>query len=44
MARPYPVAASAAVELALVGPPRRATVVAATSQAAYLVVDDPDQT
>jgi hypothetical protein len=44
MARPYPVAASAAVELALVGPPRRATVVATTSQAAYLVVDDEAET
>jgi hypothetical protein len=44
MARPYPVAASAAVELALVGPPRQAAVVAATAQAAYLTVDDEHQT
>lgn len=44
MARPYPVAASSSVELALVGPPRPATVVAATSQATYLTVDGPDRT
>lgn len=44
MARPYPVAASSSVELALVGPPRSATVVAATRQAVYLCVDDPDRT
>ncbi len=44
MARPYPVAASAAVELALVGPSRPAAVVAATPHATYLAVDDPANT
>ena len=44
MGRPYSVAASSAVELALVGPPRTATVVAATPLATYLMVDDPDNT
>lgn len=44
MGRPYAVAASAAVELVLVGPPHAATVVAATPQAAYLALDDPDGT
>lgn len=39
MGRPYAVAASAAIELVLVGPPRSATVVAATGQAAYLIAD-----
>jgi hypothetical protein len=42
--RPFPVAASAAVELALVGPIRPATVVAATPHAMYLAVDDAEQT
>ncbi|HEX6870445.1 MAG TPA: DUF2877 domain-containing protein, partial [Micromonosporaceae bacterium] len=36
MARPYPVAASTAVEPPLVGPPRPATVVCATPTAVYL--------
>jgi hypothetical protein len=40
MSRPLAVAASAAVELALVGPRRPAVVIAATSQAVYLRVDD----
>jgi hypothetical protein len=44
MARPYSIAASSAVELPLVGPSHTATVVAATSQAAYVAVDDPDRT
>jgi hypothetical protein len=38
--RPYPVAASSAVELALVGPDVPATVVAATPHATYLTVGD----
>jgi Protein of unknown function (DUF2877) len=42
--RPYPVAASSAVELALVGPSRPATVVAATPHATYIEVQDPDRT
>src|SRR5688572_17735578 len=42
--RPYPVAASSAVELALVGPVRPATVIAATPHATYLEVTDPDRT
>lgn len=36
MGRPYPVAASAALELVLVGPPRPATVIATTPHATYL--------
>ena len=44
MGRPYSVAASSAVELALVGPQRTATVVASTPHATYLLVDDPDRT
>jgi hypothetical protein len=44
MGRPYSVAASSAVELALVGPPRPATVVAATPHATYLLVGDPEHT
>jgi hypothetical protein len=44
MGRPFPVAASAAVELALVGPARPATVVASTTHAMYLAVDDVAQT
>ncbi len=44
MARPYSVAASSAVELALVGPVRTATVVASMPQATYFQVADPDQT
>jgi hypothetical protein len=40
MGRPYLVAASAAVERALVGPTRPATVVAATDSAVYFAVDD----
>jgi len=43
MARPYSVAASAAVELPLVGPSRRATVVASTPLATYVTVDDPER-
>jgi hypothetical protein len=39
-----PVAASSAVELALVGPSRPATVVAATPHATYLAIDDADGT
>jgi hypothetical protein len=42
--RPYPVAASSAVELALVGPPRPVCVVAATPQATYVTVDGQDHT
>jgi hypothetical protein len=42
--RPYPVAASSAVELALVGPVRPAEVVASTPHALYLQVSDPDAT
>jgi uncharacterized protein DUF2877 len=38
--RPFAVAASSSVELALVGPPRPATVVAATPQATYVLADD----
>jgi hypothetical protein len=38
--RPFAVAASASVELALVGPPRPATVVASTPQALYLLAAD----
>ena len=44
MARPYPVAASSAIELALVGPARPAQVRASTPQALYLEVDDADRT
>jgi len=44
VARPYPVAASSAVELALVGPARPAHVRASTPQALYLEIDDADQT
>ena len=44
MGRPMPVAASSAVELALVGPSRPATVVAATPHAMYLAIDDADET
>ncbi len=44
MVRPYSVAASSAVELALVGPARSATVVASTPHATYLQVADPDRT
>ncbi len=44
MARPYPVAGSSAVELALIGPARSVSVVAATTQATYVTVDDPDRT
>ncbi|HEY3006735.1 MAG TPA: DUF2877 domain-containing protein [Micromonosporaceae bacterium] len=40
MGRPFLVAASAAVERALVGPSRAATVVAATGSATYLAVED----
>jgi Protein of unknown function (DUF2877) len=42
--RPYPVAASATLELALVGPPRPATVIATTPHAVYLEATDPDRT
>jgi hypothetical protein len=42
--RPFPVAASSAVELALVGQARAATVVAATHQATYLAIDDAEGT
>jgi hypothetical protein len=44
MGRPFLVAASAAVEHALVGPNRAATVVAATGSATYLAVDDDSST
>jgi hypothetical protein len=44
VARPYPVAASSAVELAVVGPVRPAQVRASTPHALYLQVDDADQT
>ncbi len=44
MGRPYLVAASSAVELALVGPQRPVTVVAATTQATYITVGGPDRT
>ncbi len=44
MGRPYSVAASSAVELALVGPVRSATVVASTPHATYFQVADPDHT
>lgn len=44
MGRPYPVAASASTELALVGPARRATVVASTAYATYLEIDDGERT
>lgn len=40
MGRPFAVAASSSIELALVGPPRPATVVAATPQALYLLAAD----
>jgi hypothetical protein len=40
MGRPFAVAASASVELAVVGPQRRLSVVAATPQALYASVDD----
>jgi hypothetical protein len=40
--RPYPVAASSAVELALVGPDRPVSVVAAGSQATYISVGGAD--
>jgi hypothetical protein len=43
MARPYSIAASSAVELPLVGPTRRATVVASTPVATYVTVDDPER-
>jgi hypothetical protein len=43
MARPYSIAASSAVELPLVGPTRRATVVATTPVATYVTVDDPER-
>ena len=42
MGRPYPVAASAALELVLVGPPRPATVIATTPHAIYLETADRD--
>ncbi len=42
--RPFPVAASSAVELVLVGPARPATVIAATPHAIYLETADPDPT
>lgn len=44
MGRPYPVAASTAVELALVGPAHTATVIATGPDALYLAVDDSSQT
>jgi hypothetical protein len=44
MARPFPVAASSAVELALVGPHRPAEVIAATPHALYLQLTDVDTT
>lgn len=44
MGRPYPVAASSAVELALVGPERPVSVVAATPLATYVSVGGPDPT
>jgi Protein of unknown function (DUF2877) len=44
MGRPYAVAASASVELAVVGPTRRVTVVAATPHALYLTVSDDEAT
>jgi hypothetical protein len=44
MKRPFPVAASSAVELALVGPTRPASVVAVTTHATYLQVADAEQT
>jgi hypothetical protein len=44
MRRSLPIAASAAVELPLVGPPVPATVVAATNLATYLEVHDDDRT
>lgn len=44
MGRPHPVAASAALELALVGPPRPATVIATTPHATYLEIDHHDRT
>lgn len=44
MRRPHPVAASAALELVLVGPPRPATVIASTPHATYLEIADPDAT
>lgn len=44
MGRPYPVAASAALELVLVGPTRPATVIAATPHALYLQTTDPEPT
>jgi Protein of unknown function (DUF2877) len=44
MGRPYPVSASTAVELALVGPTRTATVIATGPDALYLAVDDPGRT
>ena len=44
MGRPYPVAASAALELVLVGPARPATVVATTPHATYLETADHDRT
>jgi hypothetical protein len=42
--RPYPVAASSAVELALVGPRRPLSVVASTPQATYVILGNPDRT
>ncbi len=44
MGRPYPVAASSAVELALVGPARTVSVVASTAQATYVTVGGSDRT
>jgi len=44
MGRPYPVAASTAVELALVGPSRPVAVLAAGPEAIYLAVDDAERT
>lgn len=42
MGRPYPVAASAALELVLVGPTRPATVIATTPHALYLQTTEPE--
>ena len=44
MGRPYPVAASSAIELALVGPTRSAWVIATTTHATYLEIADTDRT
>jgi hypothetical protein len=44
MGRPYPVVASAAVELAVVGPSRPVTVIATAPEASYLAVDDAERT